>query len=367
VASRAVHPPSYRPSGRCRNGSRSGAGWIVSAVAISAAALAVGCSAEPAEVEVQTDGRSLVTVERELMKTRFRIDVLVVDPGAGRAAVEAAFAEVAASEELLSNWSESSQISRVNAAAGAQPVVVGDQLMEVLDRALQVSVLTAGAFDVTFASCDGAWSIRDRRIPSPAELEACLEHVDYRRVALDHERSAVFISDPETRVGIAGLAKGYRIDRAAAVLERAGIHDYVVDGGGDMRLATSSPDRHWEIALAHPRRDGEALGTLELTTTAVATSGDYQWFFELDGVRYHHILDPATGRPASRSVSATVLAERAVDADALATCLFVMGPDAGIELAESLPGVEALIIAPDLSLHATSGFPPLAVAPPEPS
>ena len=367
MASRTVHPPPFRASSRRRDGSRSGAGRIAAALAIAAAALAVGCSADSPGVEVQPDGRSLVTVERELMKTRFRIDVLVADPTAGRAAVEAALAEVAASEELLSNWSESSQISRVNAAAGAQPVVVGGQLMEVLERALQISVLTGGAFDVTFASCDGAWSIRDRRIPSPGELEACLEHVEYRRVARDHERSAVDVSDPEARIGIAGLAKGYRIDRAAAVLERAGVGDYVIDGGGDMRLATSSPERPWKIALAHPRRDGEALGTLELTTTAVATSGDYQWYFELDGVRYHHILDPTTGRPASRAMSATVLAERAVDADALATGLFVMGPDAGIALAERLPDVEALIIAPDLSLHATSGFPPFAAAPPEPS
>jgi len=149
------------------------------------------------------------------------------------------------------------------------------------------------------------------------------------------------------------------------VLERAGIRDYVVDGGGDMRFATSSPDRPWRIAVEHPRRAGQALGTLSLTTGAVATSGDYQWFFERDGVRFHHILDPAIGRPASRSVSATVLAERAVDADALATGLFVMGPDAGITLAERLPGVEALIIAPDLSLHTTSGFPHLVPAPPE--
>jgi thiamine biosynthesis lipoprotein len=328
------------------------------------AAAAVGCARNPVQIERTEDGRSLIRIERELMKTRFRIDVIAADAGVGRAAIDAAFTAIAASEERLSNWSPSSEISRVNAAAGGEPVVVSDELIEVLERALHASRLTDGAFDITFASCDGLWSIRERRIPSAAELAACLHHVDYRRVEIDRTMSAVRISDPATRVGIAALAKGHRIDRAVAALERAGIRDYVVDGGGDMRVATSSADRSWPIDIAHPRRPGMPLGTLELTTTAVATSGDYEWYFERDGVRYHHIIDPASGHPAARSMSTTVLAERAVDADALATGLFVMGPLEGIALAERLPGVEALIVAPDLSLHATSGFPTLVPRPP---
>ncbi len=339
----------------------------VAAVALLLAAVTTCCSAGAVDASRTDDGRTLVTAERELMKTRFRIGVVIADEAAGRAAVDGAFAEVLASEERLNNWSETSEISRVNQSAGVQPIVVSDELMAVLERARHISGLTDGAFDITFASCDGLWSVRDRRVPSAAELDACLAHVDYRLLALDRGASAVFISDPETRVGIAGLAKGYRIDRAADVLDRAGIRDYVIDGGGDMRVAASSPDRPWQIKVAHPRRDGEALGTLALASGAVATSGDYQWYFERDGVRYHHIIDPAIGRPATRSVSATVLAERAVDADALATGLFVMGPEAGIALVERLPGVEALIIAPDLSLHPSSGFPTLTTTPPEAS
>ncbi len=347
---------------------RSGGGWVglatAAIVAVALAACGIACARHETRIVQVPDGRTLVSVERELMRTRFRIDVLAVDADFGRAAIDAAYAEIAGSEERLSNWSPSSEINRVNDAAGGGPVVVSDELLEVLERALSTSRLTNGAFDITFASCDGLWSIRDRRVPSSSELALCLAHVDYRRVEVDRTTSAVRIADPQTRVGIAGLAKGHRIDRAAALLERAGIRDYVVDGGGDMRLATSSRDRTWPIAIAHPRRQGAALGTIELTTTAVATSGDYEWYFERDGVRYHHILDPATGRPATRSVSATVLAEAAVDADALATGLFVLGPTDGMALAERLPGVEALIIAPDLSLHATSGFPPFATVPP---
>lgn len=331
------------------------------------AAGGAGCGGPVAEASRPSASKVVVTVERELMKTRFRIDVVVDSEPVGRAAIDAALAEVARSEEVLSNWSETSQISEVNRHAGVQPVVVSDELMAVLDRALAVSRWTDGAFDITFASCGGLWSVRERRIPPDDAIRACLEHVDYRRVALDSASSSVFVSDARTQLGIAGLAKGYRVDRAAAVLERAGIHDYVVDGGGDMRVSGGPHGGTWQITIAHPRRAAPALGVLSLEAGAVATSGDYQWFFEHDGVRYHHILDPATGRPASRAVAATVIAPTAMDADALATGLFVMGPAAGIALAERLDGVEALLVGPDLSVHATSGFPALAPPPGGPS
>jgi len=321
----------------------------------------VGCSGDLDQGQTADDGRVHLTVERPLMGTLFRINLIVSDEEMGRRAIEAAFLEVERTEELLSNWSETSQISELNHAAGVQPVVVSDELLAVLARALDISRLTAGAFDITFASCGGLWSIRERRIPTDAELAACLEHVDYRRVALDPQQSAAFVTDRQTRVGIAGLAKGYRIDCAARVLEARGIMDYVVDGGGDMRVSSVGGTESWQIKVAHPRRPDEPLGVVELVSGAIATSGDYEWYFEADGVRYHHILDPATGRPARKCVSATVIAKRAIDADALATGLFVMGPSEGLALAERLPGVEALLIAPDLSVHTTTGFPHMVV------
>ena len=127
-----------------------------------------------------------------------------------------------------------------------------------------------------------------------------------------------------------------------------------------MRVSTGSSDVSWPIQVAHPRRE-TPLGTVGVTSGAIATSGDYEWFFEEAGVRYHHILDPDTGRPARRSTSATVIAPSAVDADALATGLFVMGPREGLALAERLPGVEAMLIADDLTVHTTSGFPTIVV------
>lgn len=310
-------------------------------------------------------GAERVVAERPLIGTRFRIEVVAQSREAGEAAIAEAFDEVIRGEELLSNWSETSQISALNRAAGAAAVVVGPDLMAVLERALEFSKLTGGAFDVTFASCDALWSVRERRVPSDEAIAACLRHVDYRKVKLDRQASAVLITDPGTRVGLAGLAKGYRVDRAAEVLARRGIASYVVDGGGDMRMALGEDVEPWRITVAHPRREGVALGTLALRTCAIATSGDYEWYFERDGIRYHHILDPSTGQPARRAVAATVIAPTAIDADALATGLFVLGPVRGIALVEELPGVEALVVAPDLSLHVSSGFPAFVGPDPE--
>jgi thiamine biosynthesis lipoprotein len=331
----------------------------VAAVFLLAGVLAA-CTDSRCVVGPERDGTVRVTAERHLMGTRFRIDVITTDVEAGEQAVEAAFSEIERAEGLLSNWDEHSQISDVNRSAGVQPVTVSNELMAVLQRAFEVAELTGGAFDITFASCGGLWSIRDRKVPTEEEIAACLPHVDYRQVALDPERSAVYIADPDMRLGIAGLAKGYRVDRAAEVLESRGVTDYVVDGGGDMRVSTGALDAGWPIQVAHPRRE-TPLGVVKIASGAIATSGDYEWYFEQNGVRYHHILDPATGRPAWRCLSATVIAASAVEADALATGLFVLGPDDGLELAERTPGVEAMLVGPDLTVRTTAGFPPLTV------
>jgi thiamine biosynthesis lipoprotein len=186
-----------------------------------------------------------------------------------------------------------------------------------------------------------------------------VEHVGWRRVEIDRAASTIRLPDPEQRIGIGGIGKGWSVDRAAAVLESRGFFDYTVAGGGDLRVRGAKPDGPWTIGIAHPRRTGGLIGRVRVDRGSIVTSGDYQRFFEVDGVRYHHILDPRTGRPARGAVSVTVIAPDATAADALSTGLFVLGPARGIEVAEALPGVEALIVDERLELHRTSGFPAL--------
>jgi thiamine biosynthesis lipoprotein len=319
------------------------------------------CSPGPATEEPGSDARRVFRARQPLMGTFFDIQVVGEDEDRARSAIAEAFAEIARVEELLSEWRESSQISEVNRNAGRGPVVVGPELYTVIERSIRISELTGGAFDVTFAACGGLWSFREGRVPAAEQIEACLDHVGYGRLRLDPGASSIELPAEGMRIGIGGIGKGFGVDRAAELLESHGFSDYIVDGGGDVRLSGATVGRPWRVGIAHPRRRGELYGRIEANRGAVVTSGDYERYFERDGRLYHHILDPATGRPATRSVAVTVMAPTALEADALATGLFVLGPDEGTALVERLDGVEALFFAPGLAVRRSSGFPEVEV------
>jgi thiamine biosynthesis lipoprotein len=301
----------------------------------------------------------IVRSRRMLMGTQFDIQVAGADEAAARAAITDAFAEVARVEELLSEWRESSEISEVNRQAGGRPVEVGPELFSVVESSIRISELTGGAFDVTFAACADLWSARKARVPSDDEIADCLSRVDFRLIRLDSRHSTLFLPRAEMRIGIAGIGKGFGVDRAAEVLEDRGFSDYIVDGGGDIRLRGRKLDGPWRVGIRHPRRRDGLYATLRADRGSIVTSGDYEQFFERDGVRYHHILDPATGRPARGATSVTVIAPSAMEADALATGLFVLGPDRGLALVEALDDVEALFFDSGLIERHSSGFPPI--------
>jgi thiamine biosynthesis lipoprotein len=318
-------------------------------------ALVTACG--PGDGRDSTDsGVGPIGQKRPAMGTFFEIQVYGVDRSAATRAIDAAFDEIERVEALLSEWRETSEISAVNREAGRRPVRVGPELYEVIERSLELRERTGGAFDITFAACGRLWSFPESRVPEPEEIEDCLANVG-GEIVLDPEGSTVFLPDPGMRIGIAAVGKGYGVDRAVEVLADRGITNYIVDGGGDIRLSGSKGDRSWSVGIQHPRQPGRVFEALQLDAGAVVTSGDYQKFFERDGVRYHHILDPRTGRPAPASIAVTVLAPDATLADALATGLFVMGPQAGLELVESLPGVEALFFGPHMQVHRSTGFP----------
>jgi thiamine biosynthesis lipoprotein len=299
--------------------------------------------------------------ERRLMGTAFQVHAVHAGSAAACRAMHAALDEVDRLEALLSEYRPSSQIALINRAAGDTPVEVDPEVLWLLERARRTTEITEGAFDITFASCARLWSIREQRVPESQHLEACLDNVGPQHLVLDGRRSTAWLPRTGTAIGLGGIGKGYAADRAADVLLAHGVHRFVIDAGGDLLVHGTDLDGPWSVILANPRDADRPYGTLRLDRGAVVTSGDYVRFFERDDVRYHHIFDPATGYPARRSVAVTVLAPSAADADALATGLFVLGPDRGLAVAARLPGVEALFVAPDLTVHRTPGFP--AVSP----
>ena len=332
---------------------------LVAACALSTSVAACTPTPTPASETSAPSKESTPEVYRRsqpMMGTRFEIQVVSADADRAGRAIDAAFAEIDRVESLISEWRPTSEISEVNRLGAARPVAVGPELFEVVRRGLELSAQTQGAFDITFAACGHLWSVGDEQIPTDEQIADCLPRIDHSAVTVDEDERTIALGNEHSQLGLGGIGKGYGVDRAARVLEARGIEDFVVDGGGDLRVKGRRIDRPWSVGVIHPRAPRELLGTVSISEGALVTSGDYERYFELDGTRYHHIIDPATGRPANRSVAVTVIAADATRADALATGLFVMGPREGIALAERLDDVEAMIVDPDLSIHKSSGF-----------
>jgi len=288
-----------------------------------------------------------VTLEdqRIMMGTVVSMTVFTHDEERGRDAIEAAFAEVARVEALTSRHAEEGELSRINTAGRRRErVAVSRELATVLERSLHFSRLSGGAFDVTVAPLVALWLGPDGvRVPSAAAVRAALPKVDYRKLKVNTGAGTATLPASMT-VDLDGIAKGYAVDRAVRTLRLRGIEAAIVDAGGNIGLLGEPPrGGMWRVGIKHPRGEG-LLGTLFLERGSAATSGDYQHFVVVEGVRYHHILDPATGRPATGVMSVTITAARAIDADALSTTVFVLGAEKGMKLVEELDGVEAVIV-----------------------
>jgi thiamine biosynthesis lipoprotein len=296
---------------------------------------------------------------RPLMGTVWTIEIFDEGrPAAAQSAINAAFAELVRIDQLMSEWKPDSPISRVNTAAGIHPVEVPAELREMLERARHYSEISDGAFDITWRGMGRIWKFDDSfRPPTPAAVDAARRNVDYRAVQIDGNR--IFLPKSTMSIGLGGIAKGYAVDRAAEVIARAGFANSLVDGGGDVRVSGARAGAPWRLGIQHPRKPrGELLGAVSPVNQALLTSGDYERFREVDGVRYHHIIDVRTGWPARAATSVTVLSDSAEKGVVLAKVIFILGPEKGLALARA-EKVEALLIDPAGRAHATPGFPPL--------
>ncbi len=268
------------------------------------------------------------------------------------AASERAFAEMERIERLFTDWHSGSAVWELNERAGGAPVPVPEEVIELLAESVAVSRETGGAFDVTYRTVGRFWSFTEgsERVATDDEIAAALPHVGFEKIHIDRAAGTVALADRETQIGLGGVAKGYAVDRAVQVLESLGVTDGVVDAGGDMRVfrtsaSSAAPAR---IGIRHPDRADSTLATIQVCNASIHTSGDYEHEFERDGVRYHHILDPRSGRPARgmRAVTLVVAAD-GTRGDALTKGLFVMGAERAIEWVDAHPETAALVMAPD--------------------
>jgi thiamine biosynthesis lipoprotein len=273
----------------------------------------------------------------------------LVDDTAARNAMAKAFAEIVRLEAILSEWRKDSDIGRINQTPG-EWVKVGPESLEVTKKGVWAGSVSEGVFDITFQAMSDVWKFGSAsdpkpRVPTRAEIEPRRKLVDYRRVELDDTASSVRVGKGQ-QLGLGGIAKGYIVDRAARVLRDAGLDAFLVQAGGDLYGAGKKPDGSpWVSGIQDPRGSvGEFFATIALENHAFSTAGDYARSYVVNGKRYHHIIDPRTGYPATACRSVTVWAEDAFVADVVDDIVFILGPEKGLPLVESLEGVGAVIV-----------------------
>lgn len=269
-------------------------------------------------------------------------------------AIDDAFAEITRLDRLLSRHYRDSDVTRLSQSAAGG--IVAPETAAVIALGLDVARRSKGAFDLTLGRLKTLWGIdqENPHVPEQAAIARAIEGTGPRALELNG-RNLVKRS-PQLMVDLGGIAKGYIIDRAVDVLKKHGITDAAVNAGGDMYLLGQHPQHPWRIGIQHPREQDGILATVQVRDRAVVTSGDYERFFEQDGQRYHHIFDPQTGSPARGCQSVTVITDSVALGDALATAIFVLGPEQGLNLLADYPGAEGLIVAADGSHHSSPGW-----------
>ena len=325
--------------------------WRRTALSLAIAGGLFGLRFVPWEKPVST-----IRLSRPLMGTLWTIEVFDdARPAAARAAIDQAYAELNRIDRLMSEWKPESPISQVNAAAGRHPVEVPAELRELIERSIRYSRITDGAFDITWRGMGSIWKFDDKfQPPTKQAVETARRNVDYRAIQIQGNR--IFLPKSTMSIGLGGIAKGYAVDRAAAVLAQAGFPNTMVDGGGDVRVSGTRYGQSWRLGIQHPRREhGQLLAAVQPRNQSLVTSGDYERFRIVNNVRYHHIIDVRTGWPADTATSVSVLAPTAEQGVVLAKGIFILGPDKGLALARA-EGVETLLIDPSGRLFATAGF-----------
>lgn len=301
---------------------------------------------------------AVVTRVQMQMGTLVKITAVARNESIAQAAATAGFAEIHRLEELLSTWIPASELSRVNTSAGVRPVAVSQETMTVVQGAIQAAEMTGGGFNIAIGPAVDAWNvIEGQRIPTESELEALRPLVDVQAVHADVKKQTIFLGKAGMRIDVGGIGKGYAADQAVMAMKKAGASAGVVALSGDIKTFGQLPGgKKFPVGIRHPREEGEILAFIDLENEAISTAGDYERYFERDGVRYHHILDPKTLQPARRCQSVTVIAREGMVADGLDTGIFVMGVELGMRLVEALPDVEAVIVDHEGVVHVSSGL-----------
>lgn len=283
----------------------------------------------------------------KLMGCRFDITVVANDSSQANTFIDTAVTEITRIEELISSWDKNSQTSEINRNAGIKPLKVDAELFHLVETAISISKLTDGAFDISYASMDRIWKFDGSMtaMPSEEEIATSVAKVGFQNIVLNKKESTVFLKLKGMKIGFGAIGKGYAADKTKALLISKGVSAGIINASGDMNTWGKQPNgESWKVAITNPLDKKKAYGLLPITDGAVVTSGNYEKFVSFNGKRFSHIIDPRSGYPSSGILSVTVFAPKAELADALATSVFVMNIEVGLNRINQLPNVECIII-----------------------
>jgi thiamine biosynthesis lipoprotein len=299
-----------------------------------------------------------ITRNESIMGTRCAVELWSDDRARGEAAIASVFDDMKRIDRLMSTWKEDTEISKVNREGSKHPVKISQELFRLLQVSVEYSELTHGAFDITYASVGYLYDFKKGVHPDQKAIEQALPGINWRHMVLDAKNTTVFFTRPGMRIDLGGIAKGHSVDRGIEILQKQGITRAMVNAGGDTRILGDRFGKPWVVGVRDPDHEGKMFLRLPLSDTAFSTSGDYERYFDEDGKRFHHIIDPKTGDSARKVRSVTVISGTATRTDALTKSVFIMGAEEGIAFINTLPDVDAVAVAPDGKVSYSRGLAP---------
>ena len=294
----------------------------------------------------------------KLMGSRFDISVVADNEDVGLYYIDLAISEIDRIEKLISSWDPNSQTSKINRNAGVKPVKVDKELFDLIERSSAISKLTDGAFDISYASLDKIWQFDGSMssMPSKDKIANSVSKVGFENIVLNRNDTTVYLKLKGMKIGFGGIAKGYAADKAKKLLKDKGVIAGIINASGDMNTWGNQPDgKEWKVGIKNPMNKNKVFALMPISNSAVVTSGNYEKFVELGGKRYSHIINPKTGYPSSEIISVSVFAPKAELADALATSIFVMGIDVGLDFVNQLRNINCIIVDDKGKIHSSKG------------
>lgn len=302
-----------------------------------------------------------ITHKRKLsmLGSPFEMTVVAKDSVQGNYYIDLAVAEVKRVEYLISDWIPTTQISQVNKNAGIKPVKVDKEVFDLVGRAIKVSQITSGAFDISYASMDKIWKFDGsmKTMPTEEAIKKSVSKIGYKNIILDPKEQTIFLKYEGMKLGLGGIGQGYIADKVKELLFSKGCTSGIVNVSGDINAWGKQPDgKPWTVGIINPMNKNKVFATFPLENSAVETSGSYEKFVMFNGIRYAHIIDPRTGYPAQGIISVSVFAKQTEIADALATGIFVLGVEVGLDLVNQLKGIECIIVDDKGKVHSSKGI-----------